>query len=211
MSSLDSAILFGQNVYKNNLDSIKQNLDHYSKRTIYRHLKELQDIGLAKYFRGKFQVSSVLSQPAWFIKELLPSIKSLKQVRRFGKYYNENDVKLVKKSIEFEHLTLDYKAWELTRYQNPFIFYIYVKNQEDIISKLKQLGFHEGMKGKIGILPLIGSFENTIERTHLDCIAHGGRSRLDAIAIEIIYGSQIKKKGFFSISDILQVQENLNV
>jgi len=43
----------------------------------------------------------------------------------------------------------------------------------------------------------------------LDCIANGGRSILDAVAIELLYGSEINIKGRFSVDTIRKVQEDM--
>ena len=54
---------------------------------------------------------------------------------------------------------------------------------------------------------IVGNFENEIERIYLDCIANDGRSILDAIAIELQYGEQLRVKGYFPLELMKKVQE----
>jgi len=89
--------------------------------------------------------------------------------------------------------------------------YVYVKDVGRIASYLKENGFSEGQRGRIILLPEIGDFSNEIERVYLDCIAKGGRSMLDAIAIEMLYGDQIHVKGRFTTEDVIKVRKDLPV
>ena len=59
------------------------------------------------------------------------------------------------------------------------------------------------------VLPRIGNFENEIERVYLDCIAKGGRSIQDAIAIELLYANHLTSRGNFPVEYVLKVQEDL--
>lgn len=74
---------------------------------------------------------------------------------------------------------------------------------------LKQNKFSEGKNGRVVLLPKIGSFDNEVEQTYFDSIAMGGRSTLDAIAIELVYGDKIRTRGQFPIEYILKVQEDM--
>jgi hypothetical protein len=56
---------------------------------------------------------------------------------------------------------------------------------------------------------MIGDFSNEIERVYLDCIAKGGRSIQDAIAIQLLHGDQLTSKGIFPAEYVLKVQEDL--
>ncbi len=211
MSELETAIMFAQNYDKNKLYSIKSDLiQGSSERTAYRNLKQLSYLGLARLYRRQFRISSAIHQPLGIIKKLLPSIKSLKNARRFGKYYNQSDISFVQNKIDYESVTLDYKAWELTRFQNPSTLYMYVKDMAKTTAILKDNGFHSGVKGNVVILPIIGDINDEVERTYMDSIAKGGRNTFDAIALEIRYKDRIKTKGIFSLEDVLHVQENLN-
>ncbi len=54
-----------------------------------------------------------------------------------------------------------------------------------------------------------GGFENEVQRVYLDCLAFGGRSTLDAIAIELLQGDQLEVKGEFPTELVLKVREDL--
>lgn len=181
-----------------------------SRRTTYRRLRVLERLGLAKTTRGYFKMkTNVISQPVEILQKLLPSLHALKNARRFGRHYNDADKNFAMKSIQSRMITLDYKAWELTQFQYPSDLYLYVENIDEVATYLKENGFSEGQRGHIVLLPITGDFDNSIERVYLDCIANGGRSVLDAIAIELLYGDRLKHKGRFSIQDTQKVQEDL--
>ncbi len=63
----------------------------------------------------------------------------------------------------------------------------------------------------MAIIPNVGSFENELQRVYLDCIAYGGRSNLDAIAIELLYGEALdpRIRGRFRSEDVVKVRDNL--
>lgn len=190
-----------------------------SKRTAYRNLRTLKDRGfIKKTSRGYFMTNNVaISQPAVIRDKLSSSFEALKSAKRFGKYYNNADINFARNNIKAKLITLDYKAWELTKYQYPSELYMYVEDFDNTISYLKENNFNGGQRrrlnrglgGRIVILPMIGDFSNEIERVYLDCIAKGGRSIQDAIAIELLYGDRLSFKGKFSTESILKVQEDL--
>lgn len=183
-----------------------------SRRTAYRRLQTLKSLGIAKSNRGRFIINTVVSsQPAAVLQRLLPSLQSLNQARRFGKSYNQSDVNFVMNNIQDKIVTLDYRAWELTKFQYPLDLYVYVNDIARIASYLKQNGFSEGQRGHIVLLPEIGNFSNEIERVYLDCIAKGGRGMLDAIAVEMLYSDQISVRGRFTTQDVIKVREDLPV
>jgi hypothetical protein len=183
-----------------------------SRATAYRYLNTLTSLGLAKTRHGNFQINtSIFSQPTYMIEKLLPSAKSLLEGRRFGRYYNNNDVNFARSKLKYEFITLDYKAWELTKYQHPSHFYAYVNDIDNVSSYLKNNGFREGMRGHVILLPMIGNFTNEIERVYLDCIAIGGRGLMDAIAIELLYKKHLRVKGKFDIELIQKVQGDLPI
>jgi len=76
---------------------------------------------------------------------------------------------------------------------------------------LRENGFNQGKRGHVVVLPKIGKFENEIERVYLDCVANGGRSILDAIAIDLMYGDQLTTRANFIIQDVKKVQEELKI
>ncbi|HVB95936.1 MAG TPA: hypothetical protein VND41_04970 [Nitrososphaerales archaeon] len=47
------------------------------------------------------------------------------------------------------------------------------------------------------------------EKVYLDCLAFGGRSTLDAIAIELLYGDRLSVKGEFPADLVLKVRDDL--
>lgn len=183
-----------------------------SRRTAYRRLQVLKSLGIVKSNRGRFIINTTASsQPVAVLQRLLPSLQSLNQARRFGKSYNQSDINFIMNNIQDKIITLDYRAWELTKFQYPMNLYVYVKDIERVASYLKQNGFSEGQRGHIVLLPEIGDFSNEIERVYLDCIAKGGRSMLDAIAVEMLYSDQIYVKGRFTTEDVIKVREDLPV
>ncbi len=52
---------------------------------------------------------------------------------------------------------------------------------------------------------------HTVEQVYLDCVAKGGRSTLDAIAIELEHSSRLGVRGKFDMDGIIKVQDDLQV
>ena len=182
-----------------------------SRATAYRILGKLREAGFAEQVReGYFTLRSSLFQPFNLWSNLLPSLQALKQARFFGLSYNENDVRLARQTLK-GIVTLDYRAYEITRLQSPHLFFIYVGNPDQATSMLKERNFSEGTKGRVVIMPRIGEFGNEIQRVYLDCIAYGGRSLLDAIAIEILHNEDLDPniRGTFKTEDVVKVREEL--
>jgi len=206
------ALLFAQElpprpVYTlNNLKTIDE-----STKTAHRRIKSLLPLGLATYNRGKFSIKKeVVSQPVNVLKKLIPSLMSLKQARRFGRSYNNADINFVLNSMpESAIVTLDYKAWNMSKFQFPRDLFVYVDDIEKGSTFLKENNFSEGEKGHVVLLPKIGSFDNKVERVFLDCLANGGRSVLDAVAIQLLYGDSIDVKARFPIEMVIKVQDDL--
>lgn len=182
-----------------------------SERTAYRRLVVLESLGLANFRNGRFQITSRVSrQPPDILKKLLPSLIALKNARRFGKFYNDSDIRfMMKHAPEDSLVTLDFKAWDITKFQTPSDLFIYVDDVEEFATFLKKTGFSEGKNGHIVLLSKAGNFANEIERVYLDCIAKGGRSTLDAIAIDLLYGDKLSVRGQFPIEMITKVQEDM--
>jgi hypothetical protein len=145
------------------------------------------------------------------VQKLLPSLEALNRARRFGKYYNDSDIHFGRKNIHHKLITLDYKAWELTKFQYPLELYLYVEDIEKTADYLKKNRFSEGQKGRIVILPMIGDFQNETQRVYFDCIAKGGRSVNDAIAVELSYGDTLTQKANFPVESVRKVQEDLSI
>lgn len=211
-----SALLFAQKLVANPKPaySIKKDAAPVagSIPTAYRRLNALKAIGIAKSSRGHFMLNvSAVYQPTYLIERLLPSLESLRKGRRFGRYYNDSDIKFALGGVKHQLVTLDYKAWELSEFQYPMDLYMYVKDIDRAASYLKDNKFREGRKGRVVLLPMIGDFSNEIQRVYLDCIAAGGRSVQDAVAIELLHGDQLGIKGNFPVELVRKVQEDLPV
>jgi hypothetical protein len=183
-----------------------------SRATAYRLLKELLECGFADRVKeGYFTLRSCLFQPYKLWQDLMPSLQALKQSRFFGLSYNENDVRKARQILE-GMVTLDYRAYELTGFQHPNLFSIYVDNVDRAAGLLRRHGFFsEGTRGRVAILPRMGNFENEVQRVYLDCIAFGGRSMLDAIAIDLLHGEKLdpKTRGTFKTEDVLKVRDEI--
>lgn len=182
-----------------------------STRTMKRKLVDLERLGLVDYDRGKFTMKrEAISQPYIVLKSIVPSLMALKKAKRFGRYYKSTDINYMKKHMPKNSIiTLDYKAYELTKFQTPLNLYVYIDDIEEVSRFLKSQGFREGKRGNIILLPKIGSFENLIERVVLDCVANGGRSFLDAVAIMLIHKNMVKTKIRFTEDIMRKVQEDL--
>lgn len=180
-----------------------------SLSTAYKKLNELEEIGIVKRVkRGYFILKECVMQPISVIEHLTPSLRALKECRVFGKYYRETDVRTAQKLLD-GFVTLDYKAYELTKFQTPSTFYVYADSMDDATKVLRENGFSEGTKGQVVLLPKYGYYDNAVQRVYLDCIARGGRSLLDAIAIAILYPAELKIKGHFPVDLIEKVREEL--
>ncbi len=180
-----------------------------SRATAYRLLDRLFELGLAERLnRGYFSLRSSAFQPYRIWSYLVPSLQSFREARRFGRAYDEGDVNYARKTLH-GFLSLDYRAYELTGLQTPHQYYLYVDRVEEAAQLLKMNGFSEGKAGRISIAPKIGQFENEIQRIYLDCLAAGGRSTLDAIAIEIRYGDRLAIRGEFPVDLVTKIEEDL--
>jgi len=206
-------LLFAQELAPRPFYTIKQHGKEIagSEKTAYRRIKSLIPLGLATFDRGRFAIKKeVVEQPLGVVRKLLPSLISLKHARRFGRSYNNADINFVINSMpDTAIVTLDFRAWNLTRFQFANDLYVYVNDLEKGAEFLKENGFNEGSRGHVVLLPKIGSFDNEIERVYLDCIANGGRSILDAIAIQLLYGDQISVRGKFSVDAVKKVQQDM--
>lgn len=212
-NELDRAILFAQAFTGKLVYSVKNDAKKQagSLSTAYQRLRTLEQFGLATLNHDAFEIkSNVVTQPIPIRKKVLNSLLSLKNARRFGKYYNESDVNFAKKHLPGKFLTtLDYATWELTKYQTPSEFFVYVNDVEESSNYLIENNFSEGKNGIVILLPKLGNFDNPIERIYLDCIAKGGRNTLDGIALELNYSDSITEKGLFPLNSVKKVQEDL--
>ena len=182
-----------------------------SRATAYRTLSELRQAGFAEQAKeGYFTIRSSLFQPYYLWEHLRPSLDGLRQARYYGRSYNENDIRVARQVLAGT-LTLDYRAYELTGLQEPYLLFMYVDDLDSASDILREHRFWEGKRGRVAILPRTRSLRNELQRVYLDCIAYGGRSTLDAIAIEILFGEKLdpKIRGVFRLEDVLKVKEEL--
>lgn len=182
-----------------------------SRATAYRTLKELIRLGFAERLgRGYFAVRSSLFQPFYLWEHLVPSLSALKQARRFGRAYNDGDARAARRILAGV-VTLDYRAYELTGLQEPYSMFIYTENLDSAAEALRGAGFWEGTRGRVCLLPKPVPFDNELQRVYLDCVAYGGRSTLDAIAIDALHGDELdpRVRGAFRADDVLKVKEEL--
>jgi hypothetical protein len=182
-----------------------------SRATAYRLLSKLRELGFASETRkrGYFTLRSSVFQPYRLWPNLLPSLRAFKQARYFGRAYDDSDVNLARRLLK-GLVTLDYRAYELTHFQTPHTFFVYVEDADRQAELLEQAGFSEGSKGRVAILPKEGdNFDHEIQRVYLDCLAFGGRSTLDAIAIELLHGDKLSIKGEFPIEPVMKVRDDL--
>ena len=205
------ALLFAQELQPRPIYKVKDVAKNIHERTVRRRIKKLTEIGLAQYNRGQFTIKEeVIAQPISVLEKLVPSFTAFMQARRFGKAYGLSDNNFMIKNLPKNALiTLDYSAHKMTNFQSAQDLYLYVDDIEETVQFLKNNNFREGTKGSIVILPKIGSFENLTERVFLDCIAKGGRSMMDAIAIQLKYKDEINIKARFTTDMLLKVQEDL--
>lgn len=210
-----SGIQFAEGLPPRPVYNLKNLEGHFSKstKTAQRRIKSLVELGLAKYHRGNFQIKrEVIAQPLNIFKKIFPSLLALQKAQRLGRSYNVSDINFVLNYLQDSSIvTLDHRAWDLTNYQYPNDLFIYVDDLEETVALLKKEGFSKGNKGHIVLLPKIGSFENEIERIYFDCIAKGGRSVMDAIALQLCYPEQITTRARFPIESIKKVQEDLPI
>ena len=205
------ALLFAQELQPRSIYKVKDVAKNVHERTVRRRIKKLTEIGLAQYNRGQFTIKEeVIAQPISVLEKLVPSFTAFMQARRFGKTYGLSDNNFMIKNLPKNAIiTLDYSAHKMTNFQSAQDLYLYVDDIEETVQFLKNNNFREGTKGSIVILPKIGSFENLTERVFLDCIAKGGRSMMDAIAIQLKYKDEINIKARFTTDMLLKVQEDL--
>ncbi len=140
----------------------------------------LERIGLAAEYNGRVIFRECLDQPVRIIEKLLPSLLSLKYGVGF-----RGDVEVARREVR-GFITLDYAAYELTGYQLPRTLYLYPDELEDGKRRLRKLGFKPSSvsEADVVLLPNFGSIDRY--RIHLDSLAKGGRSTLDALAIELL-------------------------
>jgi hypothetical protein len=181
-----------------------------SRATAYRIMSSLERIGFVeRKGGGYFALRDSLFQPFHVWPHLVPSLQALSQARYFGKTYKKGDVKVASEILE-GMVTLDYRAYELTRLQAPGRLFVYVDDLDLAAKRLLDAGFSEGKRGKVVILPALGEFGNEIERVYLDCLAFGGRSSLDAIAIELKHGHKLVNRGAFPVHLVAKVTGDLS-
>lgn len=179
-----------------------------SKATLSRALTVLKKHGFVRgSAKGWVAFIDVIWQPMYVIESILPSLKAFVEAK---------SIRCSKKILNYREdlfVTLDWKAWELTGYQTPKNLYIYADSLEEVKCRLggaDQGNIFGAGEELVYVLPKIGEFHNPIERTYLDCIARGGRSWLDAIAIELLYSHKLRVRASFPVELVEKVIEDLN-
>ena len=112
--------LFAQRLESKPVYSMKEAISIAgSSKTAYRRINELKALGLAQSKRGNFILKNdVVSSPANVIEKLLPSLIALSKGRIFRRNYGDSDVRFATNNVK-GFVTLDYKAYELTKFQTP--------------------------------------------------------------------------------------------
>ena len=182
-----------------------------SDETARRRIKELAEIGLARHQRGWFTVRhDAVIQPAEVLKSMLPSLRALGSARRFGRYYRETDVNFARKHLpEGAFVTLDYPLAELVGYQSAWHYFVCVDDPDAFASFLAGRGFKGGRAGRVVVLPKMGSFKDRIGRLFLDCLADGGRSIGNAIALSMMHGGSLDMQAVFSKGEVDSVLQHV--
>ena len=185
-----------------------------SRASAYRVIHKLEELGLAAETerRGFFTIRSSVLQPYNVWVHLIPSLRALKQARYFGRLYDESDIDFARKSLK-GMVTLDYRAYELTKLQEPHTFFIYAEEPRRAAATLESARFREVPEGRVAILPREhnrSAFENEIQRVYLDCLAYGGRGTFDAVAIELLHSDRLSVKGEFPVGLVLRVRKELS-
>lgn len=173
-----------------------------SRPTAYRYLAELERNGFViAYHRGAFSLRDSVFLPATIIPHIIPSLHALRQAKRFRLRNGKSGVAKAEKLLsELGGMpTLDYAAYEVTRYQTPDAFYFYPDLFENAEQLLRVNNYVESRKGKVVLLPRIGDFSNPILRVFYDSLALGGRGIIDAIAISRSYPDITKSSGYLDL------------
>ena len=163
----------------------------------------LKRAGLAVEHDGLVVFKECLDQPVRVIEKLLPSLLSLKYGLGF-----KGDVELARKEVK-GFITLDYAAYELTGYQVPRTLYLYPEDLKESIERLKGLEFDPSSPSEadVVLLPRFGSIDRY--RIHLDALARGGRSTLDALAIELLKPEMVAVEARYPAEMVRKVLDDL--
>ncbi len=163
----------------------------------------LERVGLAIEYDGRVVFRECLDQPVRVIERLLPSLLSLKHGLGF-----RGDVDAAKNEVK-GFVTLDYAAYELIGYQIPRTLYIYPEDLEGGKRRLRELGFEPSpvSEADVVLLPRFGAIDRY--RVHLDSLARGGRSTLDALAIELVRPEMVAVEARYPAEMVRKVVEDL--
>ncbi len=163
----------------------------------------LERVGLAVEYDGRVVFRECLDQPIRVIEKLLPSLLSLKHGLGFM-----GDAELARREVK-GFITLDYAAYELTGYQAPRTLYIYPEDLKREAKRLRELGFEQSplTESDVVLLPRFGAIDRY--RVHLDSLAKGGRSTLDALAIELLKPEFVVVEARYPAEMVRKVVEDL--
>ena len=182
-----------------------------SEATARRRVDELAKVGLAERLNDSFMVRiDAVCYPIEVLETMLPSLLAHVQARRFARRKNGSDLTFARRHLPHgSFVTLDYPLARLTGYQTAWDYHVCVDDQEAFVSLLEENGFREDDLGRVVVMPKIGKFDNEKERLVLDCLADGGRSYCDAIALLMLHIKSSPVHATFSTNEINDVLRNL--
>ncbi len=163
----------------------------------------LERVGLAAEYDGRVVFRECLDQPVRVIEKLLSSLLSLKYGVGF-----RGDAELARREVK-GFITLDYAAYEFTGYQVPKTLYLYPEDLERGKRRLRELEFEPSpiSEADVVLLPRFGAIDRY--RIHLDSLARGGRSTLDALAIELLKPDLVAVEARYPAEMVRKVVEDL--
>ena len=156
-----------------------------SEATARRRVDELAEMGLADHWNGCFTVRhDAVRYSIEVLEAMRPSLLALGRARRFNRRKSDADVAFARRHLPpGSFVTLDYPLARLTGYQSAWWYYACVDDPRAFASFLESNGFREDRMGRVVVVPKIGAFNDEKARLFLDCLADGGRSYCDAIAL----------------------------
>ena len=178
-----------------------------SEATARRRVDGLAGMGLARRRNGTFTLRhDVVRHPIEVIRAMRPSLLALGRARRFSRRKNNSDVAFARRRLPpGSFVTLDYPLARLTGYQSAWWYHACVEDPDAFGSLLEESGFREDRTGRVVVMPKIGSFDDENVRLLLDCLADGGRSYCDAIALLLTRIGALPGGAVFTVVDVNEV------
>ena len=179
-----------------------------SEATARRRVDELAGMGLAVRRKGAFTVHhDAICQPIEVLDAMRPSLLALGRARRFGcGGSSSTGITLARRRLPpGSFVTLDYPLARLTGYQSAWWYHACVEDPDAFGSLLEESGFREDRTGRVVVMPKIGSFDDENVRLLFDCLADGGRSYCDAIALLLTRIGALPGGAVFTVVDVNEV------